>query len=313
LVLLILTAVTTQRPDSLLKNGHPYLSKASDHAVPKTPGYEIIHPPFGQGAYGTVWLARNTKGQWRALKTIYLTKFNNESAPFDREFSGVSRYQPISDKHSGLLRVEFVSEKLSDYFYYVMELGDSLTPGWEQVPPMYRPRDLANERGRADRRRLPIRDCMKIGLQLSDSLHFLHRHGLTHRDIKPQNVIFVNGKPKFADLGLIAQIRVSSQERTNIGTPGYMPPPPEVPGTPQSDVYALGVMLYVLITGRDPAYFPEIATTLEKAEEWKEFCGVNDIIRAACQPDLSKRYSSSLEMHEALKRALADSTGDVVD
>jgi serine/threonine protein kinase len=152
---------------------------------------------------------------------------------------------------------------------------------------------------------------MRIGVQLTDALHFLHRHGLTHRDIKPQNVIFVNGQPKFADLGLIAHIRVSSQERTNIGTPGYMPPPPEMPGTPQSDVYALGVMLYVLITGRDPAYFPEIATTLEKAEDWKEFCGVNDIIRAACQPDLSKRYSSSLEMHEALKRALVDSTGEV--
>ena len=103
----------------------------------------------------------------------------------------------------------------------------------------------------------PTRECLRIGLELSDALNFLHRQGLTHRDIKPQNVIFVNGRPKLADLGLIAEIRPPDQKRTLVGTPGYMPPPPELPGTPQADIYALGVVLYVLSTGRNPAFFPE--------------------------------------------------------
>jgi serine/threonine protein kinase len=144
---------------------------------------------------------------------------------------------------------------------------------------------------------------LRIGLELSDALDFLHRQGLTHRDIKPQNIIFVNGQPKLADLGLIAEIRPPDQKRTLVGTPGYMPPPPELPGTPQADIYALGVVLYVLSTGRNPAFFPEISTTLAEHIEAEEFFAVNTIILKACQPDPSQRYASALEMHQALQKA----------
>ena len=111
-----------------------------------------------------------------------------------------------------------------------------------------------------------MQECVRIGLALTDALDFIHRQGLTHRDIKPQNIIFVNGQPKLADLGLITEIRPPDQERTLVGTPGYLPPPPERPGTPQADIYALGMVLYVLSTGRGAAYFPEIATTLVERE-----------------------------------------------
>jgi serine/threonine protein kinase len=126
---------------------------------------------------------------------------------------------------------------------------------------------------------------------------------LTHRDIKPQNIIFVNGEPKLADLGLIAEIRPPEQKRTFVGTPGYMPPPPELPGTPQADIYALGIVLYVLSTGRGTAFFPEVSTTLAGDAESVGFFALNTIILKACQPDPAQRYASALEMHRALQQA----------
>jgi CHASE2 domain-containing sensor protein len=182
--------------------------------------YELIDPPFGQGAYGKVWLARNAIGQWQALKVIYLAKFGSDPVPYEREFNGIKRYKPISDKHPGLLRVDFVStRKQSGYFYYVMELGDALEPGWEQMPTTYKPRDLASVLSRAPAHRLPVLECVEIGLGLAEALDFLHRQELTHRDIKPQNIIFVNGRPKLADVGLTAVLMLPDQVKTWVGTP----------------------------------------------------------------------------------------------
>lgn len=269
--------------------------------APEIPGYKLIHPPFGKGAYGKVWLAKNSTGQWRAVKVIYLKNFDNDAAPYDREFNGVNRYKPISDQHPGLLRVDFVSEKRDDCFFYVMELGDSLEAGWQQEPQKYTPHDLAGERARSPNRRLSVAECLRVGIALADALEFLHRRGLTHRDIKPQNIIFVNGQPKMADLGLIAEIRPIEQVKTYVGTPGYMPPPPEPPGTPQADIYALGVLLYVMSTGRGAAFFPEIATTLVDAERSSDFLPLNTIILKACHPEPAQRYASAGEMKAALQ------------
>jgi serine/threonine protein kinase len=234
------------------------------------------------------------------LKVVYLASFGDNASPYEREFNGIKRYKPISDKHPGLLRVDFVSRQREGYFYYVMELGDSVDPGWEQAPATYKPRDLASERERAQGRRLSIRECVRIGLELTDALDFLHRQGLTHRDIKPQNIIFVNGRPKLADVGLIAEILHPDMERTLVGTPGYMPPPPESPGTPQADIYALGMVLYVICTGRNSAFFPEISTTLVSNDESVGFLPLNAVILKACEPDRAQRYASASEMHSAL-------------
>jgi len=282
----------------------PRPAAASVEPPPNAPDYELFNPPFGEGAYGKVWLARNTAGHWRALKAVYLANFDQNPDPYEREFNGIKKYQPFSGQHPGLLRVEFVSEKQAGYFYYVMELGDPLEPGWEGEPSTYKPRDLVSERARSHRRRLPVRECVRIGLALSDALDFLHRQGLTHRDIKPQNIIFVNGQPKLADLGLITEIRPPDQERTLVGTPGYMPPPPERPGTPRADIYALGMVLYVLSTGRSTAYFPEIATTLVADKDPADFFPLNTVILKACQPDPAQRYASAAEMHLALQAVL---------
>jgi serine/threonine protein kinase len=263
------------------------------------PDYELVQPPIGEGAYGKVWLARNAVGQWQALKIVYRAKFGEDQSPYEREFRGIESYKRVSDAHPGLLRVDFVSRmKPQGYFYYAMELGDAATPGWELNPANYHPLDLAALCS-ANHGRLPARECARIGAQLCDALHFLHSQELAHRDIKPRNIIFVNGQPKLADVGLVADVQRPLQDITWVGTPGYMPPPPEPPGTAAADIYALGMVLYVISTGCKPSVFPELSETLVDRKLHPDFNLLCPIIFHACHPDRTKR-PTAIEMKEAL-------------
>jgi serine/threonine protein kinase len=141
---------------------------------------------------------------------------------------------------------------------------------------------------------------------LSEALDFLHRQGLTHRDIKPSNVIFVDGQPKLTDVGLVTELRPPEEVTTWAGSPGYMPPAPEPPGTVQADIYALGMLLYVISTGREPAYFPELSTTLVQSGPASNFAHLHPIILKACQPDCAKRYKSTAEMRADLLQVEQD-------
>lgn len=123
---------------------------------------------------------------------------------------------------------------------------------------------------------------------------------MTHRDIKPQDIIFVNGQPKLADLGLITDLRPDDPERTLVGMPGYMRPPPERPGTPMADIYAPGKVLHMLSTGGSPGKFPDIATTLIFNNEAAEFLPLNAIILKAYHPDPPYRYVPATELRQAL-------------
>src|SRR3954451_884857 len=77
---------------------------------------------IGRGSYGEVWLARNTLGTYRAIKIVYAKTFRHKR-PFDREFNGVQKFEPISRLHEGLTNVLQVGRNDSDgYFYCVMEL-----------------------------------------------------------------------------------------------------------------------------------------------------------------------------------------------
>jgi len=285
--------------------GEESVTRVLSEGVPDTPDYELIQPPFGQGAYGKVWLTRNAVGEWQALKAVYEANFRESSQPYEREFRGIRRYKPVSDKHRGLLRVDFVSRKKREgYFYYVMELGDAEAPGWENQPATYKPRDLVSLCAQAPGKRLPVTECVRIANELADALSFLHEKGLIHRDIKPSNIVFVNAHPKLADVGLVADVKQPTNESTWVGTPGYMPPPPEPPGTVQADIYALGMVLYVISTGREPAFFPELSATLIERAGAIDFLRLNAIIMRACNPDRTQRYATAAEIQEVLQETL---------
>jgi serine/threonine protein kinase len=114
----------------------------------------------------------------------------------------------------------------------------------EGSPAGYYPRTLASDL--KQRGKLPLDECIALGLSLATALEHLHGHGLIHRDIKPSNVIFVNGVPKLADIGLVAQ---KDSTVSFVGTRGYFPP--EGPGSAQADLYSLGKVLYEISTGLD--------------------------------------------------------------
>src|SRR5438477_8071096 len=125
--------------------------------------------------------------------------------------------------------------RTAEYLYYSMELSDDHLSGRRIDIGSYEPRTLKSDLAR--HKRLSADESIRLGVSLTEALEALHTHGLAHRDIKPSNIIFTEGIPKLADIGLVA----ASGQQSFVGTEGYVPP--EGPGTPQADIYSLGKLL----------------------------------------------------------------------
>jgi hypothetical protein len=277
-------SLTTRTPPGDLPESE---SLQPDVAVPD---HELLHP-IGRGAYGEVWLAVNVMGAGRAVKIVRRESFTSDR-PFEREFAAVKRYEPLSRSADGLVNVLHAGRAADDsVFYYVMELADADT-GTEfdlSRAAEYRPRSL---RAALDQTggRLPLAECLSCAQSLTQAVASLHAAGLTHRDIKPSNIIFVHNRPKLADIGLVGE---AGETRSFVGTEGYIPP--EGPGLPAADIYALGMVCYVMATGSSCADFPRVPpewleTTDTTAMEFME------IIVRATEASAARRYGSALEM-----------------
>jgi tetratricopeptide (TPR) repeat protein len=140
-----------------------------------------------------------------------------------------------------------------------------------------------------------LEECIQIGLRLTEALAHMHRQGLVHRDVKPSNIIFVGGMPKLADVGLVAAV---DEARSFVGTEGFIPP--EGPGTPQADLYSLGIVLYVLSTGKSHQDFPEPAAELRAAANHTQWLEFDAVVHKACQANARERFQSAEAMHEEL-------------
>src|SRR5262245_12770715 len=94
-------------------------------APPTVPDHTLLRC-IGRGSYGEVWLARNVMGTFRAVKVVYRRAFDSDR-PYEREFSGIRRFEPVSRTHPSQLNVLHVGrDDTAGYFYYVMELADDV-------------------------------------------------------------------------------------------------------------------------------------------------------------------------------------------
>src|SRR5262249_19911439 len=105
------------------KAAHQLLHESIASGKVVIPEHELLRC-IGQGSYGQVWLARTAMGIYRAVKIVFRRSFHNHR-PFERELSGIRKFEPISRSHEGFIDVLQVGiNEAEEYFYYVMELGD---------------------------------------------------------------------------------------------------------------------------------------------------------------------------------------------
>lgn len=238
---------------------------------------------IGSGAYGEVWLACSVTGTYRAVKVVWREDFEDE-AMFLREFDGVYAYEPIARDIPGLVHILHIGRYQGEfpYYYYVMELADDAYTGPHIDPSEYVPHTLHSDMKLYGNRPMPLDYVLEVGCQLAQALDGLHAHDLTHRDVKPANVVFVNGRAKLADAGLVA----SGEQRSFVGTEGYIPP--EGGGTPRADVFALAKVLYEMATGKDRLDFPELPRELPEGASRRRWLEFNNLICSAAAPQVEK-------------------------
>jgi CHASE2 domain-containing sensor protein len=262
---------------------------------PSVPDHTLVRC-IGEGGYGQVWLARDVIGTHHAVKFVYRKTFNN-AGPFEREFKGIHHFTPISRMHPGFVHILHVGRnEKAEYFFYIMELADDENTRQEINPATYVAKTLS--RVIRTKGRLEPTDCVRLGLELSSALQYLHEHRLIHRDIKPSNVLYIHGHAKFADVGLVTQIDTRRPDATYIGTEGYIAP--EGPGTAAADVYSLGKVLYEASLGLDRMRFPDLPTTIIDQPD-PLVLRLNQIVLKACEFNPTQRYKSAQELYDDLK------------
>src|ERR1041385_6843700 len=134
-------------------------------AAVQVPDHELLSC-IGRGSYGEVWLARNVMGTYRAVKIGYRAAFEH-ARPFEREFNGIQKFEPISRSHDGFVDVLQIG-RTPEYFYYVMELADDVVTGQQFDPATYEPKPLRSQV--QAHKPLPFEQCVELGLSLIAAL-----------------------------------------------------------------------------------------------------------------------------------------------
>ena len=203
-------------------------------------GRYTIEREIGRGGMATVYLARDLRHDRHvALKVL------------DPELGavlGAERFLAeikvtASLQHPNLLPL-FDSGAVGGLLFYVMPFieGESL-------------------RHRLDReRQLPVDEVVAIGAGVAKALAYAHVRGVIHRDLKPENVLLQSGQPLVADFGIALAVSNAggtriTQTGLSLGTPQYMSPEQATGDRAidaRSDIYALGAMLYEMLTGEPP-------------------------------------------------------------
>ena len=198
-----------------------------------------LEDQLGAGGMGVVYRARYTKtGQRVALKVLSPGLQEDEKliARFTRELEILKKL-----KHPNIVQC-YGGGRLGSQRFYAMELveGGSLS-------------ELLRKKGRFD-----WQQVIEYGIQICNALEHAHENGVVHRDLKPANLMLdKSGRIKLADFGLarISDATALTAAGKTLGTFAYMAPEQisgSSPITAKTDLYAFGVVLYELVTGKTP-------------------------------------------------------------
>ncbi len=263
--------------------------------------YRIVEK-IGAGGMGEVYLAEDTSLNRKvALKFLspHLCQDSDCRARFKREAQAAAKLD-----HPNIVTVYEVGEFQGRPFFAMQHIeGQSL-------------------REHASHHEMSIPQVLEIGIQIAEGLQAAHEKGVTHRDIKPANVLIdLHGRARILDFGLASVIGAGQLTKTGstLGTVGYMSPE-QIRGEqvdPRSDIFSLGVMLYEMITGRQPFKGDnEMATVRNITDHEPEplvryKTGVNTeqqrIISKALAKDKGLRYQHADELVADLKNLMGAS------
>jgi len=275
----------------------PALEAASVPAAGERPAqvlgrFELV-APVGEGTFGVVWKARDTKLRtWVAIKRFRESILLQNRELFAREARALQKLH-----HPNVVQLRELSQgALTDYIVFEFVEGQNLRTILEEGDAA----PLAPER------------AARIALQLAEGLQHVHTHGIIHRDVKPANVMLTpDGTAKILDFGLARHAdsasTIAGKDRL-LGTVPYMSPEqcrgPSVAAV--TDVYSLGVVLYEMLAGRRP--FEGSATDLMaripqgNPPPFDAPPVLQSIVRRAMEVDPRDRYGSAAEMAADLTR-----------
>jgi serine/threonine-protein kinase len=259
-----------------------------------------IERELGEGGMATVYLAEDLKHDRRvALKVL---KPELAAVVGGERFLAEIR-TTANLQHPGILPL-FDSGDADSFLYYVMPYveGESL-------------------RGRLDREhQLPVDEAVKIATDVAEALDYAHEHGVVHRDVKPANILLVAGRPVLSDFGIALAVGAAGGGRLtetglSLGTPHYMSPEQatgEAHVGPATDLYALGCVLYEMLTGDPPHTGSTAQAVLGKiiteppASVREQRRSVPANVDAAIRRALEKVPADRFRSAGAFARALAD-------
>ena len=268
--------------------------------------YEIVRE-LGKGAMGIVYLAKDPLiGRLVALKTIRPSAHadDEDTREFQARFVREAQAAGILNHPSIVTVHDIGQDEPSGMSFIAMEYveGQNL----KEVLAQGRP--------------LSFEQAADIIAQVADGLDFAHSKGIVHRDVKPANIILLEGnRAKITDFG-IAKITSGVANLTTtgqfLGTPNYMAPE-QIKGTPvdgRSDIFSLGICLYECLTHRKP-FGGDSLTSISYKIVHEAFPPLNeinptipegfgDVVSQCLDKDPSKRYQRGKDMATALRAVI---------
>jgi formylglycine-generating enzyme required for sulfatase activity len=280
-------------------------AQSADELVGRKVGPYVIEERIGTGGMGTVYRAVRQEGyhQWVAVKVI---RPGLDSAEALRRFE--TERQVLADlPHPHIARLLDGGTLGDGRPYLVMEYIDG--------EPLDR---------YCDSRQLGTRQRVELLLLVCAAVQHAHQRGVIHRDLKPANVLVTaDGTPRVTDFGLARRLESSERHTATgaiLGTPSYMAPE-QASGVckqlgPAADVYALGAILYELLTGRPPFWADTLWEALrqvlneEPVPPGRLHPGLPRDLETICLKCLHKqaacRYQSAETLADDLKRWLSN-------